>query len=158
MTDLPTSTRRWLDRIAPFRPAVVLVPEGSKTAVDAAAGVGCEVAHIVKSLVFVVGDEPVVALVPGDRRLDPGLLSAAAGGAAVRRASLDEVRTATGYVAGGTPPFGHARPLRVFADTALDPDARLWIAAGTPNTVAPIDHADLVARSAAVEAPLSHPG
>ncbi|MGA7272351.1 MAG: YbaK/EbsC family protein, partial [Acidimicrobiia bacterium] len=55
-------------------------PQGTKTAADAAAAIGCEVAAIVKSLVFAVDDEPVVALVPGDRRLEPRRLAEAAGG------------------------------------------------------------------------------
>ena len=122
-------------------------PEGTKTAADAAAAIGCPVAAIVKSLVFVVvaegGEEPVLALVPGDRRLDPGKLAGAAGGVKARRASLEEVRDATGFAAGGTPPFGHARPLRVFADPTLRRHDPVWAAGGTPTTVFPITLADL---------------
>lgn len=155
MTRLPDATRRWLDAVAPFRPDVVVVPTGSKTAAEAATGVGCEVGHIVKSLVFTVDGEPVVALVPGDRRLDPERLAQAAGGSTVARADLETVRVATGFAAGGTPPFGHGRSLRVFADEGLDPAATLWIAAGTPNTVAPIDRTELIALSGAEVARLS---
>ena len=56
---------------------------------------------------------------------------------ALTRADLATVRSTTGFAAGGTPPFGHATPVAVIADTALD-DATLWIAAGTPTTVAAI--------------------
>jgi prolyl-tRNA editing enzyme YbaK/EbsC (Cys-tRNA(Pro) deacylase) len=112
--------------------------EGTKTAADAAAAIGCPVAAIVKSLVFVVDEEPVVALVPGDRRLDLARLAVEAGGQEARRASLDEARAATGFVAGGTPPFGYATPLRVFADVQLKRHDRVWAAAGTPTTVFPI--------------------
>jgi prolyl-tRNA editing enzyme YbaK/EbsC (Cys-tRNA(Pro) deacylase) len=123
-------------------------PEGTKTAEDAARAVGCPVSAIVKSLVFVVvdpesGEEPVVALVPGDLRLDTDLLAAAAGATGSRRATLDEVREATGYAAGGTPPFGHSRPVRVFADERLRRNDLVWAAAGTPNTVFPISIEDL---------------
>jgi prolyl-tRNA editing enzyme YbaK/EbsC (Cys-tRNA(Pro) deacylase) len=123
-------------------------PEGTKTAEDAAAAVGCPVSAIVKSLVFVVVDEagteePVMALVPGDRRLDTEALATVAGAARSRRASLDEVRQATGYSAGGTPPFGHSTPLRVFADHGLGRNDPVWAAAGTPTTVFPISLQDL---------------
>jgi Cys-tRNA(Pro) deacylase len=118
-------------------------PEGTRTAGDAAAAIGCDVSAIVKSLVFTVGDEPVVALVPGDRRLDPVALAKAAGGGQVGRASLDLVRAATGYVAGGTPPIGHATAIRVFADEALRRHEVLWAAGGTPTTVFPITLVDL---------------
>jgi prolyl-tRNA editing enzyme YbaK/EbsC (Cys-tRNA(Pro) deacylase) len=133
------------------------IPAGTKTAEQAAAGVGCDVAHIVKSLVFVVDGRPVVALAPGDRRLDPDLLSAAMGGSEATRADLEVVRSATGFAAGGTPPFGHAVPVPVVADVALE-DATLWIAAGTPTTVAPIGLDELLAASGARVAPLSRPG
>jgi len=118
-------------------------PEGTRTAADAAAAIGCDVAAIVKSLVFTVGDEAVVALVPGDRRLDTSALGSAAGGGRARRADLDTVRAATGFVAGGTPPFGHVNPLRVFADSALRRHDPVWAAAGTPTTVFPIALHDL---------------
>jgi prolyl-tRNA editing enzyme YbaK/EbsC (Cys-tRNA(Pro) deacylase) len=123
--------------------AVQRFPEGTKTAADAAAAIGCPVAAIVKSLVFVVDEEPVVALVPGDKRLDPDLLAAAAGGGNVRRAGLEEVRAATGYAAGGTPPFGYLTPLRVFADVELKRQDPVWAAGGTPTTVFPISINDL---------------
>jgi prolyl-tRNA editing enzyme YbaK/EbsC (Cys-tRNA(Pro) deacylase) len=122
-------------------------PDGTKTAADAAAAIGCPVAAIVKSLVFVVDGQSVVALVPGDRRLDPDLLSAAAGGGEVRRATLDEVKTATGFAAGGTPPFGHPAPLPIFGDLALRRHDPVWAAAGTPTTVFPIGLAALDAIS-----------
>lgn len=123
-------------------------PEGTKTAQDAANAIGCPVSAIVKSLVFVVIDsdgneEPVVALVPGDLRLDVGALANTADATGSRRASLDEVRDATGYSAGGTPPFGHTTNLRVFADEQLRRNDPVWAAAGTPTTVFPISLADL---------------
>jgi prolyl-tRNA editing enzyme YbaK/EbsC (Cys-tRNA(Pro) deacylase) len=122
-------------------------PEGTKTAADAAAAIGCPVSAIVKSLVFVVIsaaiEEAVVALVPGDLRLDTGKLAEVAGADSSRRASLDEVREATGYAAGGTPPFGHVTQVRVFADPELRRNDPVWAAGGTPSTVLPISLADL---------------
>ena len=118
-------------------------PAGTKTAAEAAAAIGCEVAAIVKSLVFVVDGDPVIALVPGDRRLDTGALAALCGGKEAVRAPLDTVREATGYAAGGTPPFGHSRSLRVFADDHLRRHEVVWAAGGTPDTVFPISVDDL---------------
>ena len=132
-------------------------PEGTKTAADAAAAIGCAVAAIVKSLVFLVDGAAVVALVPGDRRLETGALAGVAGGVTVGRADLDTVRRATGYAAGGTPPFGHATSLRVFADLALERHDPLWAAAGTPTTVFPISPTDLDRLVSPVWAELSRP-
>ena len=110
-------------------------PQGTRTAQDAAAAIGCAVAQIVKSLVFIVDDEPVVALVGGADRLDERKLAHVAGGDTVRRADADEVRAATGYAVGGVPPFGHASPLRCFVDEALLAHDVVWAAAGTPTHV-----------------------
>lgn len=110
-------------------------PQGTRTAEDAAAAIGCAVAQIVKSLVFVADDEPVIGLVGGGDRLDEEKLARAAGGSEVRRATADEVRAATGYAVGGVPPFGHAQPLRCFIDDALLAHTVVWAAAGTPTHV-----------------------
>jgi prolyl-tRNA editing enzyme YbaK/EbsC (Cys-tRNA(Pro) deacylase) len=147
MRDLPDASRRLLDAVPNLETEIRFFPEGTKTADDAAAAIGCPVSAIVKSLVFVLtdedGEEPVVALVPGDLRLDTDKLADAAGSAGSRRASLDEVREATGYAAGGTPPFGHVKSLRVFADPGLRRNDPVWAAGGTPATVFPISLDDL---------------
>ncbi len=128
---------------------VRMYPDGTKTAADAAAAIGCEVAAIVKSLVFVVDGRPVVALVPGDLRLDPDKLAVELEGNRARRANLDEVRDATGYAAGGTPPFGHETPVPVIADERLRRFETVWAAAGTPTTVFPITPDELLRASGA---------
>jgi prolyl-tRNA editing enzyme YbaK/EbsC (Cys-tRNA(Pro) deacylase) len=125
-------------------------PEGTKTAADAAAAVGCDIRAIVKSLVFVVDGRAVVALVSGDRRLDPARLAAAVGGHEARRATLEEVRAATGFAAGGTPPFGHAEALFVIADPGLLRSDVVWAAAGTPTAVFAIAPGMLVEAAGAV--------
>lgn len=110
-------------------------PEGTRTAADAAAAIGVDVAQIVKSLVFRVDDEVVVALVSGPNRLDERLLAVAAGGSGVDRADAELVRAATGYPIGGVPPFGHTRALRTFVDADLLGYDEVWAAAGTPRHV-----------------------
>lgn len=114
---------------------VVRFPAGTRTAEDAARAVGCEVAQIVKSLVFVVDGDPVVALVSGADRLDPVKLASVLGATHVRRADGDEVRAATGYAIGGVPPLGHASPLPVLIDEHLLEESEVWAAAGLPDAV-----------------------
>lgn len=142
MTEIPAASKRLFESVD-FDGEVHHFPEGTKTAQDAAAAIGCPVSAIVKSLVFTVDGEAVVALVPGDLRLDTVKLAEAAGGVQAARATLDEVREATGYAAGGTPPFGHITSVRVFADPALKRNDPVWAAAGTPTTVFPISLTDL---------------
>ena len=108
-------------------------PEGTKTAADAAAAIGVSVGQIVKSLVFGVDTEIVMALVSGSNQLDEKKLALAAGGAKCSRVDADAVRAATGYPIGGVPPFGHSTQLRVFVDLDLLQYDEVWAAAGTWN-------------------------
>ena len=125
----------------------VQFPDGTKTAADAAAAIGVAVGAIVKSLIFGVDGEVVLAYVSGANQLDERKLAAAAGGTKCRRVDADTVRTVTGFPIGGVPPFGHATPLRVFVDPDLLGYDEVWAAAGTWNDVFPIRPADLVAAS-----------
>ena len=108
-------------------------PEGTKTAADAAAAIGVTVGQIVKSLVFGVDNEIVMALVSGSNQLDEKKLALAAGGAKCARVDAEAVREATGYPIGGVPPFGHSTQLRVFVDLDLLQYDEVWAAAGTWN-------------------------
>lgn len=139
-TNIPASSERVIaaGRALGVDVEVRHFPEGTKTSQDAADAIGCPVAAIVKSLVFTVDGDAVVALLAGDLRLDVHKLAAAHGGRKAARADLETVRTATGYAAGGTPPFGHSRPLPIYADPELRRNATVWAAAGTPTTVFPI--------------------
>lgn len=114
--------------------AVKHFPTGTRTAVDAAQAVGCEVGQIVKSLVFVAAGRPVVALVSGANRLDEGRLAALAGGP-VSKAAAEVARSSTGYSIGGVPPFGHVTDVPVFMDRDLLGHAAVWAAAGRPDAV-----------------------
>lgn len=134
-------------RAAGLEIAVTRFPEGTRTAEDAARAIGCEVAQIVKSLVFMTDDEPLLALVSGANRVDVARLAEAAGANEVRRATGDEARAASGYAIGGVPPFGHARSVTVLVDRDLLAHEELWAAAGLPDAVFPITPGDLLRAS-----------
>jgi prolyl-tRNA editing enzyme YbaK/EbsC (Cys-tRNA(Pro) deacylase) len=119
-------------------------PEGTKTAQDAANAIGVEVGQIVKSLVFGVDGEIVLAYVSGKNQLAEKKLASAAGGAKCTRVDADVVRQATGFPIGGVPPFGHSTPLRVFIDPDLLDYDEVWAAAGTWNDVFAIEPHRLV--------------
>ena len=125
-------------------------PEGTKTAADAAAAIGVSVGQIVKSLVFGVDTEIVMALVSGSNQLDEKKLALAAGGAKCSRVDADAVRAATGYPIGGVPPFGHTTQLRVFVDPDLLQYDEVWGAAGTWNDNFGAAPADIVRVSGGV--------
>ena len=108
-------------------------PEGTKTAQDAANAIGVSLGQIVKSLVFAVDGEIVMAFVSGANQLDEKKLAQAAGGLKCSRVDADAVREATGFPIGGVPPFGHSTQLRVFVDQDLLQYDEVWAAAGTWN-------------------------
>ncbi len=128
---------------------VATFPEGTRTAQDAARAIGCEVAAIVKSLVFLADDTPVLVLTSGANRVDESLLAATLGAEVVRKADAGEVREATGYAIGGTPPFGLEQQIRVLCDNDLLRFDRVWAAAGTPTQVFGIAPDTLIATSGA---------
>ena len=135
-------------------------PEGTRTAEDAARAIGCSVAQIVKSLVFVAGGEPILALVSGANRVDMERLASSIGASEARRATGNEARAAGGYAIGGVPPFGHSRVLTVLIDRDLLAHEVLWAAAGLPDAVFPIAPDDLLRVSGGrlVELAEMHPG
>src|SRR5438874_13161019 len=86
---------------------VVRLPESTRTAPEAAKAAGCDLGAIVKSLVFLADDEPVLVLCGGDRRVDTVRLANLTGTSQVKMASADDVRRITGFAIGGVPPLGH---------------------------------------------------
>ncbi|MEU5158652.1 YbaK/EbsC family protein [Streptomyces sp. NPDC020875] len=124
-------------------------PEATRTAVEAAAAIGCDVSEIVKSLIFTADGVPVLVLMDGSSRVDVERVRAELGAGAVKRADADLVRATTGYAIGGVPPFGHLTRTRVLADRGLLAHDVVWAAAGTPHTVFPLDPESLVKHAGA---------
>jgi prolyl-tRNA editing enzyme YbaK/EbsC (Cys-tRNA(Pro) deacylase) len=105
---------------------VVVLPDATRTAAEAATACKCEVGQIVKSLVFIVDGQPTMVLCAGDMRVTriDG-----------RPASAKEARQATGFAIGGIPPLGHDAELPTVVDHSLRRFERVWCAAGTPHAV-----------------------
>ena len=115
----------------------------TRTAQDAAREIGVSVGEIVKSLVFVAGDRPLVVLCCGDRRVSEERLREAIGVAAVRRTTADEAKRFTGYAIGGVPPFAHETSYETLIDQDMSRFEKVWAAAGLPDAVFEISVADL---------------
>lgn len=109
-------------------------PDGTRTAADAAAAVGCDVAQIAKSIVFRAGGRAAVIVASGANRVDTKKAEAILG-VKLSRADADWVRETTGFAVGGVAPIGHLSPPLVLIDedlSALDP---IWAAGGSPKHV-----------------------
>lgn len=134
---------------AGFSARPTVYPEGTRTAVDAAAAIGCDVAQIVKSLIFDGDGQPLLVLTSGANRVDTAKVATVAGLQNVGKADAAAVREATGFAIGGTPPFGHPSQVTTLLDrTLLDFDT-VWAAAGTPSACFPISPDELLRLSSA---------
>ncbi len=123
------------------------LPADTSTAEAAARAVGAPLGSIVKSLIFLADDTPLLVLVAGDQRADLKRLRAALGLSKrrLRIAQPDEVVAHTGFEVGGVPPLGHRVPLRTLIDRSLGRFEMVWAAAGSANAVFPIAYEQLVA-------------
>ncbi len=137
---LPPASQRFVEQCAAlgYDAKPMVFPQGTKTSRQAAAAADCHLSQIAKSIVFIADDEPIIVLISGDHRVDTKALASLLGVTEVRRADLDVVRAATGYAAGGTPPFAHATPIAVYVDVSLKRHEEVWVAAGTPSTIFPM--------------------
>ena len=119
-------------------------PAGTRTAADAAAAIGCDVAQIVKSLVFRKrSGGALLVLASGRNRVDEAKVGALVD-EPIDKADAAFVREVTGFAIGGVPPVGHAEPIDTLVDRDLLSLGELWAAAGTPQTVFPIAPEELV--------------
>jgi prolyl-tRNA editing enzyme YbaK/EbsC (Cys-tRNA(Pro) deacylase) len=128
-----------------LRLQVVELPGSTRTAVEAAQAVGCQVGQIVKSLVFKAkhSERPILVIASGQNRVDEKRLEALIG-EPLGKADADFVRQRTGFVIGGVPPVGHLEKLATYIDQDLLQFEELWAAAGTPHAVFRLKPAELL--------------
>ncbi len=125
---------------------VIELQSSTRTAVDAAKSIGCDVSHIVKSLIFKTKEtnKPILVLASGVTRVNEKQLESLIG-EAIMKADADFTRETTGFAIGGIPPIGHKNRIDfIFIDQDLLKFDELWAAAGTPHAVFSIRSKDLV--------------
>lgn len=124
-----------------FEPEVVEFPEGTKTAADAAAAIGCSEAQIASSLAFDVDGSLVVCITSGANRVSEAALADRfdVRPEAVAMADPERIRETLGWAIGGVPPLCHETAVPSLIDRSLLAYETVWAAAGTPSAVFPID-------------------
>jgi prolyl-tRNA editing enzyme YbaK/EbsC (Cys-tRNA(Pro) deacylase) len=118
------------------------LPGATASPADAAAAVGCGQSRIALCAVYVADGDPVVCISGADCSVDADLLADVLDVAEIRPATAGETRAATGFPAGGVPPFGHGLP--VVFDEALRHHAKVWTAGGDGYTVVEIETERLI--------------
>jgi prolyl-tRNA editing enzyme YbaK/EbsC (Cys-tRNA(Pro) deacylase) len=139
-----------------FACELVELPESARTAPQAAAAVGCNVAQIAKSLVFhgSVTGRPVLVIASGANRVNEATLAALVA-EPVEKADAEFTRRHTGFAIGGIPPTCHAEQLQTFVDADLLQYPEIWAAAGTPHAVFRLTPDDLRKMTAGTVAVIS---
>ena len=136
--DLSVAARRVQQAVAAqgFDFNIREMPNSTRTAVEAAAAVGCSVAEIAKSLVFKAktSGRAVLVITSGGNQVDTKKLAAILG-EKIGKADADFVRAQTGFAIGGVPPVGHAERLATYIDEDLLRLEVIWAAAGTPHAL-----------------------
>lgn len=128
---------------------VVELPGSTRTSVEAAQAIGCQVGQIAKSIVFeaLQSHRPVLVVASGSNRIDEKIISGLIG-EPIGKADPDFVRSRTGFVIGGVPPVGHKEKLEIFIDQDLLQFPEIWAAAGTPHAVFSLNPGDLLRMTA----------
>jgi prolyl-tRNA editing enzyme YbaK/EbsC (Cys-tRNA(Pro) deacylase) len=122
------------------------LPNSTRTAIDAATAIGCDVSQIVKSLIFrtKTTHQPVLILASGPNRVDEKVIEEQVGEEIIK-ADVDFAREITGFSIGGIPPVGHKQKIDlIFIDEDLLKFDSVWAAAGTPNAVFNLQGRDLL--------------
>lgn len=126
-----------------FDPAVHEFPEGTKTAADAAAAIGCDVAQIASSIAVATDDGLAVVVTSGANRVDLEEVADLLGVESASMADADDVKATLGWSIGGVPPFCHETDVPVLLDVTLLAFEEVWAAAGTPEAVFPLSPEEL---------------
>lgn len=150
----PTAVERFVAaaKAQGLDPQVQVFPKDTRTAVQAAEALGCELGQIVKSLIFKADDELVLVLTSGSNRVDEKRVAPLFDVTKLGKADADGARAATGFAIGGIPPFGHPTPLRAVVDEDLTNFKEIWAAAGAPDSVFALTPAQLIDLSGATVA------
>ncbi len=124
---------------------VVELPGSTRTSLEAAQAVGCQVGQIAKSIVFVANpsQRPILVIASGPNRVNEKRISKLVG-EQIGKADADFVRNRTGFAIGGVPPVGHTEQLETFIDQDLLQYSEIWAAAGTPHAVFRLAPGDLL--------------
>lgn len=152
MSELPVSALRVREVLVGLgvagADAIRHIPDGARTAAEAAAALGVDVGAIANSLVFVArtadNTEPLLVMTSGGHRVDTVALAARIGVTTIDRATPEMVRSATGQAIGGVAPVGHPVPLRTIVDPVLETFPEIWAAAGHSHAVFPLSYDELV--------------
>jgi Cys-tRNA(Pro) deacylase len=158
-SDAVARLARYLQRHVHEVDAEIVAPGAATPTVPAAAAaLGVAPGQIIKSLLFASkGGDAALVILCGDRQVDRRRLAEASGLRQPELAPPEMVLRLTGYRVGGTPPVGHATPLRVVVDRAVLDEPVVYGGGGTSSRMLRIRPDDIVRLTGALVADVSRP-
>ncbi|MGD8554087.1 MAG: YbaK/EbsC family protein [Anaerolineales bacterium] len=138
---------------------VVILPEHTPTVEDAARAVKTVPDRIVKSLLFLVDGEPVVAIACGLSHVDRRTISLhyGVGRKRVKLADAETVLNVTGYPVGAMPPFGHRQALPTLMDKRVLLQPEVYAGGGQIDALLRISPGAILRVTSAIELDLIEP-
>jgi Cys-tRNA(Pro)/Cys-tRNA(Cys) deacylase len=120
-----------------------------------ASALGVDPARVLKTLVTVVDDRPMVAIVPVACQLSLKALCRAVGGRRAELASPTDAQRWTGFVIGGISPFGQKRRLPTVVDVSAMAFRAVYVSGGRRGIQVEVAPDDLVSVAGAQVAELT---
>jgi len=127
--------KRGFDRIKEF-------DVSSATVELAAVAVGCEPAHIAKTLSFLTGEGPVLIVAAGDAKIDNHKYKSFFGVKA-KMLTVEQVSELIGHEVGGVCPYGIKEGVKVYLDESLRRFDVVYPACGSSNSAVKLSIPDL---------------
>ncbi|MCK0155324.1 Cys-tRNA(Pro) deacylase [Alcanivorax sp. S6407] len=105
-------------------------PKAESYGLEAAELLGLPAAQVFKTLLALVDEQPVVAMVPVAHQLDLKFLAKAHGGKKAVMCPPDKAQRLTGYVLGGISPLGQKKRLPLYLDSSAEALDEIYMSAG----------------------------
>jgi Cys-tRNA(Pro) deacylase len=131
-------------------PGEILHPGAPTPTVEAAArALGVTHEQIVKSILFLVNEQPVLVITCGTGHVDQRAIAAryGVGRKRVKLATTEEVLAISGYEVGAMPPFGHHHPLPTLLDRRVLDLPEVFAGGGAENALVRLDPQEIVRAS-----------
>lgn len=101
----------------------------------------CEASEVIKTLIF-IGSNPIIAIMPGDKRANVAKIEEIIGERGLRMAKPAEVLTLTGYGVGSVSPFGINSEIKQIADNSILTLPSLFLGSGKSDVLIKINQSE----------------
>jgi prolyl-tRNA editing enzyme YbaK/EbsC (Cys-tRNA(Pro) deacylase) len=132
---------------------IISLPVHTLTVMNAAKAMDTSPDRIVKSLLFIIQNEPVLAIASGTGRVDRRQIAShyGVGRKRVKLADAATVEAVTGYAVGAVPPFGHIQPLPTLIDPRVLQMPEVYAGGGAVDALLRISPLEIMRLTNAIE-------